>query len=264
MMVSMKKYMLLLIFLFTACSTANDRVQKKRMKNNISTEKIYRLSHEKAYEVEKPKLVRKMSYPWESETAYPKITMDTLRCRGDISHEKKERGGKVYEDCKGLYEHGLPYVDGEEFVYPVLVHLLNKVQGAFDKKVVVTSGHRCPKHNTYLSLGKSKISRYMIGAKVDFYVEGMENNTEEIIERIMHFYSDEEDRYSRFQRVSHDNGSYSWKNKEISISISREGEHSIIEGKKNSVISIEVRYDRDREELVRVEWDKAYQGFIRH
>ncbi len=258
----MKYYFLLLLFFVASCSTAHEREQKLRMKKNRSTEKIYRLSHEKMYEEKAFTLAKRERYPWENETCFPKITMNTLRCRGCKDYTKRARNGKEYEDCNGMKDHGLPYVDGDEFVYPVLVSLLNKIQNTLNKKVVVTSGHRCPKHNDYLNLGKFRISKYMIGAQVDFYVEGMEKECEEVIEQIIALYKEDTDNFSHFTKSRSDKGTPSWRNKEISISIQKEGEHSVLDNKDHSVISISVRYDRTKQEHVYLDWKQAYQGFI--
>lgn len=259
---AMRNLSFTLPLLLLSCSTADQRVELQRMNNNKSSEKIYRLSHEKVYEERDMELNSRERYPWENETDFPIITMNTLRCRGDISHKKRIKDKNEYEDCGGMYHHGLPYVDGQEFVYPVLISLLNKVQNAFNKKVVVTSGHRCPKHNSYLTLGSSKISKYMIGAKVDFYVEGLEESYEQVIDRIVHLYEGEKEEYSRFKKITGEKNITSWRNKEIVITASYDGEHKILLNKNHPVISIEVRYDRDRNERVILDWKKAYQGFI--
>ncbi|MCH9811166.1 hypothetical protein K0U07_00210 [bacterium] len=253
-----------LLFLLVGCSTADERVQSRRMQNNKSTEKIYRLSHEKVYEEKEQKLVKREPYPWENAADFPKITMNMLRCRGCSSNKERTRGDKAFTDCNGMKDHGLPYVDGEEFVYPVLVSLLNKVQNSLNKKVVVTSGHRCPKHNDYLNLGKSRISKYMIGACVDFFIEGMENDAEQIVEEIISLYKEDSDNYCHFTKSKSSKGTPSWRNKEISISIQKEGEHSILYKKDHPVLSISVRYDRQKGEHVHLDWKHAYQGFIVH
>ncbi len=260
MMKEMKKNPLLLFLLLFSCSNTETRLEKKRMKNNYSTEKIYRHSSEFAYKQEPCELVQKVPYPWENDTAFPKITINSLRCRGSSNNPLVKKLEKVYEDCNGMHDHGLPYVDGDEFVYPVLITLLNKVQKAFEKKVVVTSGHRCPKHHTYMTLGESKISKYMIGARVDFFIEGMERRPEEIIEKIKEFYKED----SVFVKSVQLDGTIAWTNKEVRLSVSKEGEHSIIDGKKHPVVTIDVRYDREKKTPIQLDWNQAYTGYIRN
>lgn len=258
----MKYLTLAFLFLVFSCSTADKREQQQRMKNNKSVERIYRLSHEKMYEEKAFAGAKRAPYPWENVADFPKITINSLRCRGSGDHKIRKRNGKEYQDCIGMKDHGLPYVDGAEFVYPVLVSLLNKIQNAWNKKVVVTSGHRCPKHNDYLNLGKSRISKYMIGAKVDFYVEGMENDSAAVIEKIIDLYKEESRSYSHFTKSTSEKGTPFWRNKEISISIQKDGEHKILDNKNHPVISISVRYNRAKNEHVYLDWKQAYQGFI--
>ena len=262
MMVPMRSICFILLFLQVSCSTADEREKSQRMSNNKAVEKIYRLSHEKVYVEEDRVLATRELYPWENETEFAKITMNTLRCRGDNTHVPRHKKDKEYVDCNGMHDHGLPYVDGEEFVYPVLVSLLNKIQNSFNKRLIVTSGHRCPRHNNYLTLGASKISKYMIGAKVDFYVEGMEEGVDDVIERIMYLYENDSDEYRRFTKTTGQGHFPAWRNKEISISASSEGEHSVTLKKNHPVITVEVRWDRERNQRVNLDWKKAYQGFI--
>jgi hypothetical protein len=259
MITYMKKNLLLNLLLLISCSTADERSQKQRMKNNLSCEKIYRLSSEKNYHIDSLELATRQLYPWENETKYPKITINTLRCRGSKDATPIKSGDKIFEDCGGLHDHGLPYQDGEEFIYPALITLLNRVQNSFDKKVVVTSGHRCPKHHNYLVKGQSKISRYMMGCKADFTVEGLENRPEEIIVKIMDLYPNE-----KFQKINQADGSTLYTSKQFHLMINKEGEHSILGEKHHPVVSVDVRYDQDKQEAIILDWDKSFHGFIRH
>ncbi|MCH9620946.1 MAG: hypothetical protein S4CHLAM20_03560 [Chlamydiia bacterium] len=259
----MKKILFMIVLCLVGCSSADDRSQGRRMKENKATEKIYRLSHQKFYTEEPAELVKKDPYPWESGTAFSKITVDSFRCQGRRNHQKRQRDGKEYADCGGLAEHGLPYADKDEFVYSVMIKLLNQVQNAFQKKVVITSGHRCPKHHSYITMGKSKISRYMIGAKVDFFIEGMEEKPHEIIEKLKSFYKNDQG-YSEFREVRNNDGTRSWHNKEVILTINPEGEHTKLQNRNHPVVSIDVRYDRDKEESIILDWKRAYEGYIRH
>ena len=255
-----KKAFLLLIISLNACSSAETRLEKKRMKNNNSTEKIYRHASEFAYQEELSVLVKRKPYPWENDAAFPRITMDFLRCKGSLDNPVLKGHEGAYEDCNGMHEHGLPYVDGDEFVYPVLITLLNKLQKAFESKVVVTSGHRCPKHHMYITCGESKISKYMIGARVDFTILGMEQYPELIIEKIKELHQTDEEKYQVFKS----DGPLAWTNEEIRISVNKEGEHSTLQRKKHPVVTIDVRYDRQKKEAISLDWNKAYKGYIRN
>jgi hypothetical protein len=261
--VMMKISLILLTIFLNGCSTADERNQARRMKENGSSERIYRLSNQKVYVESAMEIAVKEPYPWESGTAFSKITVDRFRCQGSHDRKEKERDGKIYKDCCGLADHGLPYGDNDEYVYPVMVSLLNKVQKAFNKKVVITAGHRCPAHQAYVTLGKSKISRYMIGAKVDFYLEGMEQDALTVVEKLKSFYEDDKG-FSEFYEVRNKDGTRAWHNKEVIFTINTEGEHTVLLGKKHAVVSIDVRYDRSKSEGIVLDWKRAYEGYIRH
>lgn len=253
-----------LVSLLASCSDTKSHVEKRRMKNNQTEEKIYRHSTEYYYKKEPFTLVKKDPYPWENESPFPKITINSLRCRGDRSHPILKHLQGEFEDCNGMYEHGLPYVDHEEFVYPVLLTLLNKVQNVFNKQVVVVSGHRCPKHHLYITLGSSKLSKYMIGARVDFTVIGMEDQGELIIEKIKEFYSEDEEKFCHFKKEVDSTGTVIWSNQEIRLFITKEGEHNVIDKKKHPVVTIDVCFDRKKNEPVYLDWNQAYSGYIRN
>jgi hypothetical protein len=253
-----------LLLLCASCSSADQRIEKKRMNNNKTIEKIYRLSEEKVYLHEELKLCKRELYPWENESEFPKITIDHFRCRGNLNNKERHALGQTFQDCKGLYEHGLPYVDGEEFVFPALLSILNKLQNRLEKKINITSGHRCPKHNSYVTLGTSKLTRFMIGAKVEFYIEGMEKNPQNGIEAIIDLYKLDTEKYANFEKIRKDDGSFKWQNKEIALSIEQKGEHSVLDNLNHPVISIEILFDREKNESVILDWNKAYKGFILH
>lgn len=254
-------YLILFLFLCISCSTADQRAEKRRMKENESSERIYRLSHQKFYEEKPATLVKKEPYPWESGFEFPLITMDHFRCRG---HGKvRSSGDKEFKDCQGLADHGLPYGDNDERVFPVLIKHLNQLQKDFEKKVVITSAHRCPKHHAFLTYGKSKISRYMIGAKVDFYLEGLQHQTDQVVDKLKSYYKGDEG-YESFYQVRNKDGTISWHNKEVIITVNHEGEHKDLDKLKHPVVSIDVRYDREKSENIVLDWKRAYEGYIRN
>ena len=54
--------------------------------------------------------------------------------------------------------------------WPALVQVLEKIRAAVGKPITVTSGYRCPTHNR--AVGGAKGSQHVVGAAVDFKVEG--------------------------------------------------------------------------------------------
>ncbi len=198
-------------------------------------------------------------YPWraESERTHPPITKEYFRCRG--SHVNSIRvvegdKGKLYlEDCGGMADHSLPLRNGKEFIYPILIELLNKVQESTGKKVVITSGHRCPLHNSYIDPSpKNSKSKHQLGAAVTFYVEGLQNQPQEVLKRILSHYPElqqEED---------------GWGNKELTIRI-----YWMHEGRDADndhpypYLSVEVRFDKSSNQRVEYSWKKAHQPLYR-
>jgi len=113
--------------------------------------------------------------------------------------------------------------------------------------VVITSGHRCPTHNLYVDPSKkNRVSKHLMGAEVDFYVEEMEYEPLTVIGILEEFLKER----SAF--------------KEVIIT------YHPIEEKRNSdnqhgfpYITIEVKYDREKKQPVHFSWHQGYNGFHR-
>ena len=145
---------------------------------------------------------------------------------------------------------------------------MNYLQARLGKKVVITCGHRCPAHNTYSDPSPyNRGSKHMIGAEVDFYVQGLENEAEVVIEALMEFYQqnpryhDAPD-YQKFVRYEKDSMNVltePWYNKEIFIKLYLEDEGRDWDNRHPfPYIGVQVRYDRDREHRVSYTWDQAH------
>lgn len=210
-------------------------------------------------------------YPWEEKSSFSKITKEHFRCKGDPLHAGKmiERGGQKEPliDCGGSTCHGLPLREGKEFIYPILLTLLNYLQEKTQQKVVVTSGHRCPSHNAYIDPSKENLySKHQIGAEVSFYVENIE--AELIVALLIDFYKDEsKEELRHFLRYTKSDTNVStppWYNQEIFIKLFKphegrngDNEHPF------AYIAIQVRYDREKQERVIYSWDKANKNYFR-
>jgi hypothetical protein len=106
--------------------------------------------------------------------ATPPVTRHDFICRGRSS-DSVDFEGRHYADCSGGH---LP----RGGVRPALLHLLNELQTVSGRRVVVTSGYRCEKHNRYSwaftaretgdRMGVSRDSLHRAGAAADFYLEG--------------------------------------------------------------------------------------------
>lgn len=256
-------YLLLVLLLFTSC-------EKGVKKKSVQGQFLYRKSHWISFPIPKPELKRPPPYPWQESYIgkHPRITKEFFRCKGNplnmVIVEKKEGKEPIYfRDCSGSDHHGLPLRDGKEFIYPILCDLLNFVQEKTGKKVVITTGHRCREHNSYCDISPSNYgSKHMIGAEVDFYVEGLEKEPLKVIDLLQEYYKDET--FLRYAKEKSSVVTPPWYNKEIFIKLNlshegrdRDNQHPY------PYISIQVRYDRDRSSKVTFDEAQA-KNYLRY
>lgn len=213
-------------------------------------------------------------YPWDRghEGTLPPITKEHFRCMGCELNEVRViyKEGKLvdhYLDCGGFCSHSLPLRDGEEFVYPILIEILNAIQEKFNQPVVITSGHRCPDHHLYVDVEKKHTaSKHMVAGEVDFYVQGYENEPEKVVEEIIAYYDKypEMGTFNRYQGRT-DVATLPWQNKEIFIKIYKPDEGRNHDNRHPySYISIQVKFDRDLKETVQVHWTKVKSNYLRY
>jgi hypothetical protein len=266
------------LFFLWGCSGLEQSEQEKLRRNNAKGEFIYRSHNEFIYPVENPKHRIREKYPWEA--AYignlRRISKEYFRCKGSslspIQLDKVADSTQTRADCSG--RHSLPIRNGKEFVYPVLLDLINYVQEKLHKRVVVTCGHRCPLHNTYSDVSTfNQTSKHMIAAEVDFYVQGFEKNPQDVIKVLQQFYKDNplyqgKKEFIEFQRYEKKDTNVStppWFNKEILIKLFQKNEGR----DKDNIhpfpyICVQVRFDRDLNEKVVFSWPKANSGYMRY
>lgn len=254
--------------------------QEKLRRQNAKGEFIYRSHDEYRYALRPPKHRVREKYPWEKAYIgkHAKITKEYFRCKGSslnpphIDHKDPARPAN-YFDCGGPQKHSLPLKGDQEFVYPILVDLLNYVQAKTSCKVVITCGHRCPVHNAYADNSTyNQNSKHMLGAEVDFYMQGMEGKPEEIIRLLMEYYRETplykgDKQYLEFERLTKGVLNVStppWFNKEILIKLYRKEEGRDFDNRHPyPYISIQVRFDRESNEKVVGSWQKAFNGYRR-
>lgn len=195
-------------------------------------------------------------YPWTLPDG-KQITKHHFRCKGHLCNPPHilEKGGEkqYFFDCEGAEQHSLPIRDGKEFIYPILITLLNYIQDRAQQPVIITSGHRCPEHNTYIDpTAKNYSSKHLMGAEVSFYVQNYEKQPKKIIEWIRDFYSQKGTDFSSFQTL--DKSDLRTKpifNKEILVKtyLSNEGRN-----KDNNhpfpYLSLQVRWDSTKNERI--------------
>lgn len=246
---------------------------------NLKGEYIYRYHDEHFFQLEPPKLVEKDPYLWEMGMVggYPKITKDFFRCKGCVLNpvhlvQKEKEVGRYY-DCGGSQKHSLPLKDQKEFIYPVLIELLNYLQNRTGKRVVITCGHCCLDHNSYLDPSlTNQNSKHLIGAEVDFYIQGMEHQPQKIVDMIISYYEEnpkykglkEFEEFQRYDKEPTNVTTLPWYNKEIFIKLYKKTEGRDFDNRHPyPYIGIQVRYDWDLKEKVSYSWDKAFHNLHR-
>lgn len=266
-------YFLLILFIFlSACSTKGS--QKRVV---LKGDYITRHHNEIAYAPPPPQKKVQISYPWEKPMTgnFTKLTKEFFRCKGSNLNparvvQNENRIERIF-DCGGSEKHSLPIMENEEFIYPILINLVNYIQAKTEKKVVITSGHRCPEHNMYAD-PDNIYSKHMIGAEVSFYVQGLEEQPEKLIKIIQDYYLEVDKykgqkEYEEFKRYEKNDTNVSiqpWMNKEIFVKLFKKGEGRNFDNRHPyPYISIQVRYDYDKQEKVAYSWDRAYHGYLR-
>lgn len=222
--------------------------------------------------------MQRAPYPWESDSNLPRITKDFFRCKGNPLHEpvidRNDPGIPLTcMDCDGGNRHGLPIIQGKEGVYPILIEELNYIQKKTGKRVIITSGHRCPIHNTYVDpTPDNRTSKHQIGAEMDFYVQGMEDRPLEIVALLMHYYQEtavyrNQKEYQTFTRYDKGDAKVAiqpWMNKEIYIKLHQKNEGRNFDNRHpHPYITVQVRFDREKNERVVYDWQKANKGYSR-
>ncbi len=270
---------LLLVLLFGSCSSQEEAGQEKLRQLNQKGEFIYR-AHDEFLFIPPPAKPQSFEpYSWEKRTVgnSPKISKEYFRCKGSNlnpvkSYQRKDQLESFY-DCSGSEKHSLPLRDGKEFIYPILVDLLNYLQSKTGKRIIITSGHRCPDHNTYCDpTPTNQFSKHMIGAEVSFYAQGMENKPEALIALIQNYYKetakykDKKDfEFKRWEKMDEMNVSTPpWLNKEVFVKIFKKSEGRNFDNRHPyPYISIQVRFDFDKNEKIIYTYQQAHQNFLR-
>ena len=272
----MRFVLVFLALLLFGCSGWETSQKEKLRMQNSKKEYICRRGGTYLYNLQKPIPRQREEYPWEIGKAkdLPRITKEFFRCKGSMLNPVKysERTDRTYEDCEGAEKHSLPIVHGKEGVYPILLDILNYLQIKTQKKVVITCGHRCPLHNAYADYSKNnRISKHMIGAEVDFYVEGMQNQPHKIVDLLLQYYQEmpcykDKEQYQKFSRYegNSDVVTLPWYNQEIFIKLYQKDEGRDFDNRHPyPYISLQVRYDKQLDRRVCYNWQQANNLHLR-
>jgi hypothetical protein len=270
-----KSMIMFCVLLCVACSGggSNEKQQEKKEKGEF----VYRRSHEKVCSVSSPQPKSSPRYAWEENFVggYQRITKEFFRCKGSLLHPEKSVFKSVAEketitDCDG--NHSIFILDGKEHIYSVLIDILNYIQKETGGRVVITSGYRCPKHNTYVDPSSyNRTSKHMVGAEVKFFVEGMEDSPKRALELIKKYYKENE-RYGgakEYLEFKEYNGSTNVAttpvyNKEVFVKLFKKEEgRSFDNDHSYPYIDLQVRYDPQRRHRVFYSWNAAYHNYYR-
>ena len=241
-----------------ACSGLEKGSEHKKRRRNQIIEKIQRKKEEHFALIT---LTKKESTPylWEDKYIHTmhRITKEFFRCRGSylnppIQIQTQPKQVTYQSDCNG--NHGLPMRQGKEFIYPILIEVLNEIQTKTKCPVYITCGHRCPTHNRYAE-PQARHSKHMIGAEVDFYVKDMEFETKKIISLIINYF--QKDPLNRISPTS-------WSNREI-ILIAHPPHQKRDKDNQHPYpyLTLEVKYDKENKKPLRYSWYLAERNFFR-
>lgn len=270
---------ILLAFTMLCVSCSSSEEKEARRYRNQKGEYLYRKQDEVLYVPPAVPLQALMDYPWNKEQAshLPKITKEYFRCKGNSLNparivQKQDTTEKI-SDCGGARVHSLPLQNGKEFVYPILLELLNYIQLKTGKRVVITCGHRCPEHQRYADPApENQLSKHLIGAEVSFYVQGMEHQPEKVVDCIQRFYRDTaryqaQNEYLQFKRYEKPDSHVAiqpWYNQEIFMKLYGKEEGRNFDNRHPyPYISVQVRYDREKAEKVTCSLKTAQAAFHR-
>lgn len=266
------RFVAVLCVLLASCGSGSETPAPQTRKLQKG-EFVYRKKGESHFATPSPERQPLPTYPWEKPTTkeFAYITKEHFRCKGRQGNPPRfEKSGTETErltDCLGIQKHGLPLREGKEFIYPILIDLMNYLQESLGKQVVITSGHRCPEHNSYIDYSKiNQTSKHQIGAEVSFYVVGAEEDPLRIIEQLMAYYNKQGKDYTNFLRYEKetDVSTPPWYNKEIFIKLYKPHEgRNLDNSHPYPYISIQVRHDRDLNQKVTYSWDQATRNYHR-
>ena len=222
----------------TGCSGLEQSEQEKIRAQNAKGEFVFRHANERQFAYAPPQIRERQKYPWEGSYSgqLPKISTRILPLQGkQLQPASFSRGGQKGEydyDCGGGGKQPSSLQD-KEFIYPILIETQLRADKRQTKKVVITCGHRCPVHNKYADpMPAGQTSKHMIGAEVDFYVQGMEERPEEVVALVQNYYKEtalyrgkqEYQQFERYDKSDAKTASTPWYNKEVTIQLYAKGE----------------------------------------
>lgn len=242
--------------LFLSSCGHQEAAERRLRKQNEVAELISRASSDEALESAASSPVGRSLYPWEKKRSglFEAISKDYFRCKGNSRNPPRFEQNTRIADCGGTLSHSLPLVNGTEHVYEALIDILNYIQEKEAKRVVITSGHRCPEHNRYVNPSPEVATcKHLIGAEVDFYVNGLETKPEVVISRIQEYYASHSDyskqeaftKFHRYEKSDSHTKVQPWFNQEVYFKLVGVSEGRDLDNRHGyPYINLQVRWDR--------------------
>ena len=141
---------------------------------------------------------------------------------------------------------------------------MNEIQNKTNHLVTITSGHRCPGHQAYIdSRARSFGSKHLIGAECTFYVQGLEEQPEQVLQILFDYYKEcpqkEYNTFMRFEKET-DTELAPRYNKEIFVKLYSPHEGRDFDNRHPyPYISIQVRFDAEQNKRVSFSTEVANQ-----
>ena len=253
---------LCLLFFLVGCGSMEKAQRENVRRCNATLEPIIRLQ-DQSTPIDFPHPQNRDPYPWEMRLTgnHLRITKDYFRCRGSARRPEKRVDGQTLFDCSG--SHSLPLRDAKEFIWPTLINMLNHLQEVTGKRVVITCGHRCPAHNAYSDPSRyNQASKHQIGAEVDFYIEGMEDDPHHVISLLLDYFGPQD--FKRYEKGGLNVRTPPWFSREVFIKLYEADEGRDLDNDHNHpYLSVQMRYDIERKEWISYTWEKAFKSYLR-
>lgn len=188
------------------------------------------------------------TYPWN--TCHPRflsLTKYSFQCSGT----NPEADIPLHQKCLGTLHHGLPLVNGKEYIYPRLIDLLNFLQKENKEKIIVIRGHICPKIFSLLDT-QEQHEKYLIGAMVKVSSQiNWEKNLSPLVKKF-------------YDKKKEEDPLYEIENSPYAITfINQEFKFIIHPSSLTNIMEIEVLYDKEKDSPIKFT-EKDIQNYLRY
>lgn len=227
---------------------------------------VSHLSSPLTYELTPPSLNSQSPYPNQhlQATGLPLITKHHFLCKGSqyhpiVSHEVEGKA-HFFQDCDGPHSHSLPLIDGEPTILAHLLEVLNYAQMKTQRPVRILSGHRCYKHQQYLSNKQSDlISLHQMGSAADICFESAtSSDLNPLVEALLSWY---EERQLPGSHISSNEEKTRWSNRYMRLTY-HEDTHLPSTPYQGPHLTLEIRVDPNTNKPITYSYRKVRKNVI--